>query len=507
MFRVLKADKDTYITNKYIDGKPAVSGNVGTAGSLDLFKLYGITLVSSGGVLVPQTETTRAFVHFNLDPLRDLVDEGRIDLGHSSFKCFLSLKDVYGGQTTPSNFTLNIFPLSASFVEGLGKDVAYYADEDSSNFVSSSFNTPWNKIGCDLACFATGSGDYITSSISIVDTKVSQNFIKGTEDLLVDVTSIISATIKGELPDSGFRLSFDAIAENDQKTYFVKRFASRHAYDESKHPKLLIKFNDSILDDTSNLYLDSPTSSNLFLYNYVHGQPADLISGSNNLTGLNCVLLELQSEVTGAGVYSLFFTGSQHKFGSNYTTGIYSASVSLPLSDVNIKASFDMSGSVTFKPIWTSIDRSVVFVTGSTIIARAPQRISHRLNPRRYTVNVTGISTDYSENEEITMRVYIFDQNDPIIVAKRLPIELPGVVLRNVHYAIRNTETNDYEIPFDITHNSTKISSDAKGMYFNIHTSALTPLNTYAIDVMIVIDNVQQKYLNASSPFRIIKVE
>lgn len=502
MFRILKADKDTYITNKYIGGKRVVSGNVGIAGTLDLFKLYGITVVSSGSDRIPQTELSRALIHFDLNPLRDLVDEGRIDISHASFKCFLSLKDVYGGQPTPNNFTIDVFPLSASFTEGYGKDVAYYSDEDKCNFLSASSDVLWGAEGCALACFSTGSGDYITSSITIANTKVSQTFVKGTEDLLVDVTQIVSATIKGNLPDQGFRLSFSSTQENDLKTYFVKRFASRQAYDETKHPKIIVKFDDSIQDDTSNLYLDSPTSSNLFLYNYIHGQLSSLLSGATTLTGQNCLLLELQSEVTGVGKYSLYFTGSQHL----NNVGIYSASVTLPLSNANIKTSFDLSGSVIFTPIWTSLDQTVTFITGSSITARSPERTSYRLNPRRYTVNVTGITTDYSEEEEVTMRIYIFDDNDPIIKAKRLPVELPGVSLRNVHYAIRNVATNEYVVPFDTLYNSTRASSDSKGMYFNFNTSALTVLNQYAVDIMIVVDNLEQKYLNASSPFRIIKI-
>lgn len=506
MFRVLKADKDTYITNKYIDGRPAVSGNVGIAGTLDLFKLYGATIVTSGANQIPQYELSRALIHFDLDPLRSLIDVGRIDVGHPSFKCFLNLKDVYGGQTTPNNFTVDIFPLSASFVEGYGKDVAYYSDEDKCNFISASSDAAWNKKGCESACFSTDIGDYVTSSVALPSTKVSQTFLKGSEDLFVDVTSIVSATINGDIPDSGFRLSFSSNLEEDTKTYFVKRFASRHAYDESKHPKLLVKFDDSIMDDSSNLYLDTPTPANIFLYNYVHGQLANLLSGSSTVTGLDSLLLELRTEVSGTGRYSLYFTGSQHKVGSNFSTGIYSASITLPLSDSYIRTSFDLSGSVTFTPIWQSIDQTVIFVTGSNLVARAPERITHRLNPRRYRVNVAGIATDYSEEEEVTMRVYIFDENDPQILAKRLPVILPGLSLHNTHYAIRNAITNEYVVPFDTVYNSTKLSSDSDGMYFNFNTSALTVSNTYVVDVMLIVDNLQQKYLNASSQFRVVKI-
>jgi len=505
MYRVLKADKDTYITNKYVGGVPTVSGNVGIAGTIDLFKLYGLTILTSGTNQFPQTELTRGLLHFNIEPLKDLYNQNKIDITHPSFKCELVLKDVYGGQTTPNNFTLDVFPLSASFDEGFGKDSAYYVDRDVANFISASSTSVWLGEGCTLGGGSTQVCDYITGSATIPDTKVSQTFLSGEENLLVDVTKIVSATLKEEIPDSGFRLSFSDSLESNQNSYFVKRFSSRHAYDETKHPKLIVKFDDSIQDDTSNLFLDSPTDSNLFLYNYVHNQLTNLLSASSQVTGSNCVLLELKTEASGVGNYSLFFTGSQYMLGNSQVAGIYSASVSLSLSNVNIKSSLDQTGSVEFTPVWGSLDKSVTFVTGSKIVAYPPQRTARVMGTKKYTVSILGTRSDYSEEEEATFRVNIFDQNSPIIKAKRLPVELPGVVLRNSYYAIRNSVTNEYVIPFDDVTNSTKLSSDSYGMYFNLNTSALTPLRSYVVDIMTIVGSEKQKYLNASSVFRVNK--
>ena len=80
MFRSIKSDKDTYITNKYVDGIRAVSGNVGIAGSLDLFKLYGISFVGTGSNRIPQRELSRILLHFDLDPIRKLHESGKIDI-------------------------------------------------------------------------------------------------------------------------------------------------------------------------------------------------------------------------------------------------------------------------------------------------------------------------------------------------------------------------------------------------------------------------------------------
>ena len=503
MFKALYADKDTYITNKYVNSIPAKSGNVGIAGSLDLFKLYGITQILSGNTKIPQTELSRVLIHFDLDPIRNLVNAGKIDVTHSSFKCHLELKDVYGGQTTPSNFTLSVFPLSSSFDEGLGKDTAYFADNDRSNFLSASEDRAWNEEGCSKACFATGSGDFITSSISLAQTAVTQFFKTGEEDLLVDVTEIVSSTLAGELPDAGFRISYSENLELDSHTYFVKRFGSRHAYDESKRPRLLVRFDDSISDDTSNLYFDN--SSNLFLYSYVNGQLENLVSASASLTGSNCLVLQLQTPVSG-GIYSLFFTGSQHSFGSNYTNGIYYAPVVISSLDPNIKPNIDFSGSIKFTPVWQSLDGSLPFVTGSQITAHLPIRTSKKLSPRRYTVNVLGVSSDYSKDENVTLRVNIFDENDPIIVAKKVPIVLPSIVIKNSYYAVRDSITNEYIIPFDTLYNSTKLSSDSAGMYLTLDTASLFHSRDYVIDLLISIDGTQQKFLNASPVFRIKNV-
>jgi hypothetical protein len=503
MFLKLKVDKDAYITNKFVDNIQAKNGNTGLAGSLDLFKLYGITQLTSGSIKIPQTELSRILLHFNLEPLRNLFSTNKIDISSNSFKCHLSLKDIYGGQPTPNNFTLDIFPLSASFDEGIGKDVAYYADLDRCNFLSSSKETTWFGEGCSLACFSSSSGDYITSSITILDTKASQFFKTGEEDLLVDVTSIISATLKNELPDSGFRISYSDSIENDNHTYFVKRFGSLQSYDESKHPSLLVRFDDSIFDDTSNLYVDS--NANLFLYNYVYGQLENINSAGLFITGSNCLLLELKTEVSGIGSYSLYFTGSQYGFGNNLISGIYYSPVFISSSDANIKINLSQSGSVKFTPIWGSLDGTLSYVTGSTILAKSPQRISKRLNSRRYIVSAIATSSEYSNNEDVTVKVNIFDNNDPIIIAKKMPFLLPGAVLRGSHYAIRDASTNEYAIPFDIEFGSTKLSSDSDGMYFNFNTSALMPLRTYVIDIMLNVDGMQQKYLNASSVFNIKK--
>jgi hypothetical protein len=81
MYRILTASKDTYITNKIINNDfRATDANVGLAGTLDLFKLYGES--TSGSNTTPK-ELSRILIHFDLDPLRamtgSLLDIRRTD--------------------------------------------------------------------------------------------------------------------------------------------------------------------------------------------------------------------------------------------------------------------------------------------------------------------------------------------------------------------------------------------------------------------------------------------
>ena len=498
MFKILRPIKDTYITNRVINGEPQVSANVGGGGSLDMFKLYGITASVSGTTKVPNTELSRLLIKFDLEPLRKLVAAGTVDPSNPSFSCKLHLHDVYGGQPTPSNFSVNVHPLSASFDEGPGRDVVFYSDYALCNWLTASSNSTWYVSGCGLRGDDSVPSDYLSASQGVT-LQASQAFVTGEEDLDVDVTAAVSATLAGLIPDAGFRIAFDPTLESDQHTYFVKRFASRHAYNGDLHPKLFVRFDSSIQDDTTTATLDE--ASNLFLHNYVRSAPANLISGSTPVTGNNCLILQLITPVSG-DTYSLYFTGSQHSSGLNAQTGIYSASVLVSTTDVNLSTQWQTSGSLTFTPIWKSLDGTVPFLTGSKIKFQLPQRGAAALTPR-YDVTVLGLRDRLATNEQVVLRINIFDRTAPSVVASRIPVQTPGLVVRDVHYQVRDAVTKLVVIPFDSDKNSTRASSDSAGMYFHLDTSNLTPGRNYVVDVLIMAGGYQQLYQSASPAFRV----
>ena len=171
MYRILSASKDTYITNKIINKSfRATDSNVGQAGTLDLFKLYNENTLTGSS---EQTELTRLLLQFDLGKVSQMQDEGKIDINDSTFKCFVTLHDVYGGQATPENFDVILFPLSQSFDEGSGYDISGFRDIGAVNYVTASFvsGSPvlWNMPGA----MASGSlGDELIDVICICSTYI-----------------------------------------------------------------------------------------------------------------------------------------------------------------------------------------------------------------------------------------------------------------------------------------------------------------------------------------------
>ena len=505
MFRLLKADKDAYITDRVVNNVRKESANTGAASSLDLFKLYGIT--SSGSN--PNVELSRLLIHFDLDPVRELVQQNKIDMTSPTFKCKLRLFDVNGGQTVPSNYTLTVHPLSRSFDEGLGRDVVLYDDFDVSNFLTGSRSQgPWILSGANEGGHVTGSVDYITTAVFDGVTgsvEVTQTFTKGDEDLSVDVTQIVSATLGGILPDEGFRIAFTPTLETDTRSYFVKRFAARKAFDDSFHPRLEVRYDDSVQDDTLNLEFDNDL--NIFLYNFNQGAPANLVSSSLQVTGADSIVLKLETAVS-AGFYTLEFSGSQHTLSGDEAipvVGVYSASVNVSSSDPILAAKLAISGAIDFVPIWGSADGTVSYLTGSKVTMRPSLRGSSAQVPFSMDVTAYHLQAAHDDTEIVPVRINIFDRNSPRIVFVKTPIEFPGLVIRDVHYQVRCVDTGEKVIPFDSTYNSTRVSSDSDGMFFSLNMSSLIPNRRYVIDVLVIKNGGNHVFKDVSPVFRVVR--
>lgn len=512
MYLILTSSKDTYVTNKIINSSfRAVDSNVGRAGTLDLFKLYNESIISGESDPV---EVSRVLIKFEYNVLSALTSS-EIDIADPSFKCYLHMKDVLGTQSVPRNFNLIAFPLSMSFDEGDGRDVGSFSDIDICNFITSSYANgiayTWNEPGANKQGLLGSSDIDIISSGNIgsgvENFGVSQNFYDGTENLVLDVTKIVSASLSGLIPNNGFRISFTPAEETDFKSRFVKRFASRHAKNVFNRPTLHVLYDDSIQDNHSNFEFDSTGS--LFLSSYRRGAPANLLSGTSLIpvVGENCLSLTIRTGSYSITVPASMFTGSTTGQG---TEGLYYASFAIPLAEPtiifpssSIKDFAIKSGSLTFDEIWHSNDGSIGFYTGSLIV-KSPLRTAF-INAQNSApvLKVTNLSGEYKNSDKVKVRLFGLDtknyQNKPAKFIQKVKSE----IFDEVYYRVVDTDTGNVVIPFTKSGNATRCSVDSEGMYFNFRMDALFPGRVYHFEFSVTSSGVETVIAQKSSRFKV----
>jgi len=488
MYRIISGSKDTYVTNRIINNKfRANDANVGLAGTLDLFKLYDESTISDE---TSPTELSRILIKFDYKDAQNLLNQGKLDINSNTFKAEIHMKDVYGGQTTPSNFKIIAMPLAKDFDEGKGRDIVNFADIGSSNFITSSYNNGlaigWDTPGARSSGSLGGSNldVYISGSLagpsgtSTVNLTSEQYFTSGKEDLSLNVTKAVSASLSGQLTNYGFVIAYSGSYETDEKTYFVKRFGSNNASNIFDRPRLIVKYDDSILDIHRNFIFN--VSGSLFLNNFHRGIRSNILSGTSAtaISGMNCMKMVLKS-----GSYESTHSVSQHSVGENFQAGIYSASFAVSEYHSNLIEEVKNANSASFTQIWASNDMSVGYLTSSLII-RSPFRTSFDGSIERIIVTCKNLKSNYRKNDEVKIRVFV-ENRDEKIIFKKTPVENLSEIYTNMHYRVIDVNNGNAIIPFDESGNSTRLSSDSDGMYFLISMKNLSPGRTYKFEFLI----------------------
>jgi len=496
MIKVLQAISDTYITNRIIRGVSQKYSNVGQAGSIDLFKIKS-KVRNSDGDLETFIEYSRGLIKFDLTEAQRLIQDEKIDINHGSFWAKLSLKDAYAGQTTPRMFQVDVNRLRKHFDEGVGKDVVLYSDLDAGNFVSSSFDIgtsqfiEWSEEGCSSA-----QNDFYPES-------ESQIFETGDEDLLIDVTDQLKEMIQtGE--NHGFRISLSDQNIGNDKNYFVKRFSSRHSYDELKRPSLVIGFDDSVVDTGSKTTLN--TAARFVIRNYRNGDLSNIVDRSGaELTGSNC----LSFRVSGSTGEPIDFPVGQVLFGELPQTGIYSSSITLTYDDVKdliSSGSPDPLKPGTYNLTGSWIHKTEDYELGKERVFQISTFQSEDTISNLHLDVSSVIMDEISHGDNHTVSVYLFDKNS-IKISQRLFSKSPGNlqgIASEAHYRIREVITGETVIPFDVERGSTKLSADTEKLFFELDTGNLLKNRAYVIDILLKTQGKTVIFKDSSPQFKII---
>jgi hypothetical protein len=492
MYRLISASADCYITNKYIENSRSLDANVGQAGTLDMFKLYDETTVTgvSGAII----ELTRGLIKF------DYTDfSGAFDISSPNFTASVRLKNVYGGQTTPSNFTLALYPLSKAFDEGRGFDVATYRDIDTANFLKCSTDTSWSLTGAAATGSLGQSVDVIVSGnlgAGMVGLGSYCTFERGDEDGVFNVTRVVSASLAGILPNHGFRLSFISQQEQDSVTRFVKRFGTKQALSKEIHPKLIVEYNDQVLDTTSHPVFG--VSQSFFVYNSLRGNVANFVSGGVQITGSNSLVLQLVASksvsyytssyqanfaqiITHKTSSTTYFSQSFNASQYNSQTGMYVINFNLDtVGNTYLSTFVSNSNEVGFDAYWKSLDGTVVFARKFVKFKTMQGEFSNSNEPN-YFVNITNLKEKYSTTQDVRLNLFIQDRTQSV-TAMRVTDAAKCTILNDVRWRLRKAYSKAIVVPFA---ESTRLSSNAETMYFDIYMSDLDINEVYELEFLI----------------------
>ena len=529
MYRILKADKDGYVTNKLIFARgssltSSIDANVGQAGTIDIYKLYNETPVPSG---TSGIEVSRGLIHFDLDPLRAITSSILNPLD-PSFKCLVSMRNVYGGQPVPSNYTLSLYPLAKDWAEGRGTDVIGYRDLDAVNWLTASGTNTWTSGGVGVGGDVSAPlADYYTSFLSptgYVPLEFKQSFARGDEDLLIDVTPVVRLVLSGDLPDYGFRLSFTGSQETDSVTRFVKRFSTRQSRNTNLHPTLIVKYNDTFIDNQTSAFFDYPNKIGTYFTPF--GSPKNFTNANGSpVVGSGSLLLELkaqQSQYVTATTYSFShqatinytsaswvyfsasFTGSQIAIGGLNQSGSYYADVYLPSNITGLSGVLNASGEAIFTTVWKSLDNATIFSTGPSITFRPLASKNNVGSARNYATNITNLKDVYIDSDVARLRVFVLDY-DPTLTSFYLPYKGSSKIFKESYWRVIDPYTKETLIPFDTTDKGTAMSADGEGMYFDLYMSDL-PVNR-PLEIELSFKEFGSNYLveNQGFLFKVVK--
>ena len=483
----------------------ASDANVGHASTLDLFKLYDETPFSgyTGSYSAP-TEFSRILVAFNTTAIsRSISPEVELD----GFKAYLSLKDINGSQIAPKKFNAIVYPLSQSWDEGFGQDIYSFNDLDRSNWMTASYTNSsevqWKEQGARAEGYldsndidVVGSGSIAGGSSQFLYS--TQYFEKGHENLWIDITTQLSATMAGFLPDCGYLIAFSGSEETDEKSRFVKRFGSRHARDPYLRPSIVVAYNSHKNDSREHLTFNSTGS--LFLENRVLGAYSNLISGSNNT---NMTGSDVLNVIFHTGSFAVTSSGGQYAPANKFISGIYTASVCFDrfsTTTVGGSAGFDAhvntSGSLRIYERWMDSSERVTFYTGSFVVKTSDVNVG--TSRPQYSFTLKNPSKSYKIDETHAVELFVRDKK-----IKHGPIRknygLKSLKLNEAYYQIRDVNTGQKIIPFNETNNATRISVDNDGMYFKFSTKGFPAGRLFTVDIKVKLGHQSFVYETNSS--------
>jgi len=494
------ASKDNTITNAF---KPdlstrATGSNMGLSDVLEVFSIYGQASSSTGLT----TEEARTLIGFDTTTVTADRASGKIPAS-GSVSFYLKMYNADHGLTLPQNYYLEVKAVTGStnWEEGFGLDMESYSDMTlggtGSNWISASAG--------DTNGWTTAGGDYSNPNTD-TSSSFSQYFDDGTEDLEVDVTTLVEqwlnsgGNVLGSKNNYGVGVMLSSSHATESRSFYTKKFFARGSEFFFKRPVLEARWDSRQKNNRGNFIYSSSLATadenlnKIYLHNYYRGSLRNIpgigtgniyvsfYSGSADDSGPSGNELQLVVD----GTHVTHADRNTVVTGSYSSTGVYTASVALTAATTPL---------VTIHDVWFSGGAgqappgSVRYYTGSvkpTVLnpySTAPSD--------KHVTNITNLKSVYSTSETARFRVFVRakDWSPTIYTVATTSVEAEEI--ESGSYKIFRVVDEMDVVPYGTGSDlHTAMSYDSEGNYFDFDMSMLQEDYMYGIKFTFYNDSI-----------------
>jgi hypothetical protein len=471
-----QSNADNTITNAFKSNLETrgTNANMGASDVLETFSIYG--QASSGS-----TELTRILLNFPITNVSQDRAAGLIP-GAGDVEFYLKMYNARHSQTIPLDLELNVFAVSRSWQEGTGLDMDEYKDtvkqgDIGSTWISASSTEAWSRPG----------GDYHVSP------SYSQKFDKGTENLNINVTSLVEEWLAGTKQNYGFGIHISSSQEayysgsagqdspdgqlnnlsGSRTSYYTKKFFGRNSEFYFSRPVLEARWNSTFKDDRGNFYASSsllPAEENLrslFLYNELNGRMFDLPGAPAGTASVRIYTTADGTEQVGSDIEA-----------TRVSKGVYQATFAL-----------DTTASVLYDR-WFNQLFTECYHTGTFSIKE--HNVSNHNPYPTYVTNLTNLRPIYYPHERTRFRFYVREKDWCPTIYTVATKENDTLIIESASFQVHRVIDDLVIVPFSSgTDMSTQMSYDVSGNYFDLDMGLLQPGYSYGIKLSYFNETVQ----------------
>tara|TARA_Y100000310_G_C20667233_1_gene808253 strand:- start:1168 stop:2628 length:1461 start_codon:yes stop_codon:yes gene_type:complete len=461
---------------------------MGASDALETFFIYGQAHTGS-------TEVSRILVKFPTNDISADRTAGNIP-SKDSVDFYLRLYNAEHALPLPKDFTLSVRPITSNWQEGHGLDMESYKDLTHEKYEGANWVHALSA-SAGLTAWTTEGGDYETDNHAKSQTV---SFEKGTEDIELDVTSLVEEWIAGTRSNYGVGIHMTGSYELAGKTYYTKKFFARGSQYFFKRPVIEARWDSSKKDDRGSFYLSSSNApeldnvNTLYFYNYIRGQLKNIPSiGDSNIyvtmhTGSaspESDAVNLKDYIPSAGTSNAFHTFAT---GGWVETGIYTASVVITGA---LTSSNDF-----YYDVWSSGQSEdntpkVTFFTGSGIVPKTFDQANFNPNSK-YVSTITNLRSSYRNEETARFRLSVREKDWSPNIYTVASNEVENLTIEDAYYTIYRASDNMKVVAYGTgsatnaapqatgsAQSYTRTSFDVSGNYFDLDMSLLQPDYTY----------------------------